>query len=114
MVSAFKFIEHIQQTLSAGAELTVHKGVGTNDANNVYLNLYSDSSFTNLVLKVSTPIFITDINENELEDAIVVDEEGSTQTGGFKIDFNKTVMHSFTSLKLLGGAADSVISVLII
>jgi len=113
MVSAFKFCEHIQQSLSAGATLKIYKGSGTNNSENVYLNLNAGDSFRNLVIGVSDEIFIVSINENELEDPIVVYPSSTSTEGGIKIDFSNTIMTSFQSIELRGGDAAAVISVLV-
>lgn len=115
MVAAFKFSEHIQTVLTAGSELIIHKGSGTDNDNNIYLNLYADGSVLvrQLVISTSAAIFILGINETDYLDPIPVTAEVANTTAGFQLDFSKSSLCSFASIKLQGGSADAVLSVFV-
>ena len=113
--AALRLIGHTVQALSVGAELTIHKGSGTDDDTNFYLGLDSNVTFRQLSLKTSQPIFITAINNDELLDPITVVDDGAVTglVGGFRLDFGKTMMVAFSNIKLLGGTSAAVVEALV-
>lgn len=110
-MAALKAAQNIQFTLAIGTEMTLHKGAGTNDTNNIYLDLDQYSTFRHFVLSTSDEIFVTDINNSEFRDPMPI--ASSAVISGFQLDFGKTNMSSFSSIKLQGGDAAAVVGVFV-